>query len=65
MALKKIGNYLDESSRMRNGRNIPFLKEPKSKIAKKLKINLSSLNHLIETSRIKLFKKRKEKNTSI
>ena len=54
--LKKIGNYLDESSRMRNGKNIPFLKEPKSKIAKKLNINLSSLNHLIETSRIKLFK---------
>ena len=57
----EIGNYLDESSRMRNGKNIPFLKEHKYKIAKKLNINLSSLNHLIETSRIKLFKRRKER----
>ena len=56
-----IGNYVDESSRMRNGKNIPFLKDTKSKIAKKIKINLSSLNHLIEASRIKLFKRRKKR----
>ena len=46
---------------MRNGKNIPFLKEPKSKLAKKLNMNLSNLNHLIKGSRLKLFKRRKER----
>ena len=54
--LSEIGNYFDESTRMRNGKNIPFLKEPKSKLAKKLNMNLSNLNHLIKGSRLKLLK---------
>ena len=59
--LSEIGNYFDESTRMRNGKNIPFLKEPKSKLTKKLNMNLSNLKHLIKGSRLKLFKRRKER----
>jgi len=57
----KKGNFLDEASRKRNGCNIPYLPDSKSRLANKIKINLDELNRIIEFSRKKLFEKRKER----
>ena len=57
----RAGNFLDESTGKRNGKNIPHLKEPKVQIANDLKINKNKLDEIIEFSRLKLFKRRKER----
>ena len=57
----KTGNFLDEASGKRNGRNIPYLSESKSLLAKKIKVNLNELNRIIDSSRKKLFEKRKKR----
>ena len=57
----RAGNFLDESTGKRNGKNIPHLKESKVQIANDLKINKNKLDEIIEFSRLKLFKRRKER----
>ena len=54
----KIGNFLDEASGERNGKNIPYLRKEKSLLAKEMNLSLDSINQIIESSRIKLFEKR-------
>ena len=57
----KIGNFLDEASGRRNGGNIPYLSKSKSLLAKEIKVNLDELNRLIDSSRKKLFERRKKR----
>ena len=54
----KIGNFLDEASGERNGKNIPYLRKEKSLLAKEMNLSLDSINQIIESSRVKLFEKR-------
>ena len=54
----KIGNFLDEASGERNGKNIPYLRKEKSLLAKEMSLSLDSINQIIESSRVKLFEKR-------
>ena len=55
------GNFIDEASRKRNGGNIPYLSKSKSLLAKEIKVDLDELNRIIDSSRKKLFEKRKER----
>ena len=57
----KIGNFLDEASGRRNGGNIPYLSKSKSLLAKEIKVNLDELNRIINSSRKKLFERRKKR----
>ena len=57
----KIGNFLDEASGRRNGGNIPYLSKSKSLLAKEIKVNLDELNRIIDSSRKKLFERRKKR----
>ena len=54
----KIGNFLDEASGERNGKNIPYLRKEKSLLAKEMDLSLDSINQIIESSRVKLLEKR-------
>ena len=54
----KIGNFLDEASGERNGKNIPYLRKEKITLAKEMNLSLDNINQIIESSRVKLFEKR-------
>lgn len=59
--VKKTGNFMDEASMEATGQNILYLAKPLEETAKEMKIPLSELESLLETSRKKLFEAREKR----
>jgi uncharacterized protein YyaL (SSP411 family) len=55
------GNFEDESTKTRNGSNIPHLQNDLTEIARRFKISLSDLKSKLETIREKLFIEREKR----
>ncbi|MBN1515619.1 thioredoxin domain-containing protein [Candidatus Sumerlaeota bacterium] len=55
------GNFLDEASRQKNGKNIPHLTKPLEAWAEALNVEENTLRERIEDLRIKLFDARKKR----
>lgn len=58
---EKEGNYLDEATHKKNGRNIPHLKVPLSELAAKHKMKPKEFLAKIKSIREKLFERRKSR----
>jgi uncharacterized protein YyaL (SSP411 family) len=56
--ISKDGNYLDESKRVKTGKNILHLKRSMKELVKDLRLNEQELKNKIEMIRTKLFKER-------
>ncbi len=59
--IRKEGNFWDEATGKRNGKNILFLKEPLEELAKTLEMDKALLKNEINKIKNKLFMKREER----